>query len=157
MATKFLPLVFTILGGFLAFLAFNYLANVTFTLTFHPYVKPIFAFLNKKWYFDKVYDEVFLIQTMLFGRNVTYRLIDGFVFEQFGPMGIQKTIGVLSGSHKRFHNGFIPNYTSIFFFGILLFLVGFVAIPKCLVIFPGLELFAVTASLALPVILAIII
>ena len=36
MATKFLPLVFTILGGFLAFLAFNYLANVTFTLTFHP-------------------------------------------------------------------------------------------------------------------------
>jgi hypothetical protein len=47
-ATKFLPLVCTILGGFLAFLAYTYLANVTFTLTFHPYVQPIFAFFNKK-------------------------------------------------------------------------------------------------------------
>jgi hypothetical protein len=72
-------------------------------------------------------------------------------------MGIQKTIGVLSGSHKRFHNGFIPNYTSIFFFGILLFLVGFVALPKCLVLYPGLEVFAVTASLALPAILGLIV
>jgi|TARA_B110001469_G_scaffold126524_1_gene144371 hypothetical protein len=93
---------------------------------------------------------------MLFGRNITYRLIDGFVFEQIGPMGIQKVIGTLSGSHKRFHNGFIPNYTSVFFFGILLFLVGFVALPTCLEIFPGLDVFAVTASLSFPVLVTVL-
>jgi hypothetical protein len=48
MATKFLPLIFTILGGFLAFLVYTSLRQVTFTLTFHPYINPIFAFLNKK-------------------------------------------------------------------------------------------------------------
>lgn len=155
MATKFLPLVFTLLGGFLAFLTFQYLRNVTFTVTFHPYVNPIFAFLNKKWYFDKIYDEVFLIQSMLFGRNVTYRLIDGFLFEMIGPLGIQSTIGNLAGSHKQFQNGFLPNYTSIFFFGVLFFLVGFVALPKCLELFPGLELFSMTASLAFPVLFSV--
>jgi hypothetical protein len=102
-----------------------------------------------------MYDEIVLIQCMLFGRNITYRLIDGFFFESFGPMGIQSTLGTLSGSHQRFHNGFLPNYTSIFFFGILVFVVGFVALPKCMEVFPGLELFSVTASLALPVLFSV--
>ena len=35
-ATKFLPLVCTILGGFLAFLAYTYLANVTFHFNIPP-------------------------------------------------------------------------------------------------------------------------
>jgi NADH-quinone oxidoreductase subunit L len=155
LATKFLPLIFTCLGGFLAFLAFVCLSNITFTLTFHPWIKPIFTFLNKKWYFDKIYDEVFLIQTILFGRNVTYRLLDGFIFESLGPVGVQSTVGTLSGSHRNFQNGFLPNYTSLFFFGVWIFLVGFVALPKCLHLFPGLEVFLVTASLGLPALLGV--
>jgi hypothetical protein len=55
---------------------------------------------------------------MLFGRNITYRLLDGFIFESLGPVGIQSTIGTLSGSHRNFQNGFLPNYTSLFFFGV---------------------------------------
>ena len=51
---------------------------------------------------------------------------------------------------------FIPNYTSVFFFGILLFLVGFVALPTCLEIFPGLDVFAVTASLSFPVLVTVL-
>jgi proton-translocating NADH-quinone oxidoreductase chain L len=155
LATKFLPLILTCLGGFLAFLAFVCLSNITFTLTFHPWIKPIFTFLNKKWYFDKIYDEVFLIQTILFGRNVTYRLLDGFIFESLGPVGVQSTVGTLSGSHRNFQNGFLPNYTSFFFFGVWIFLVGFVALPKCLHLFPGLEVFLVTASLGLPALLGV--
>ena len=156
-ATKFLPLVCTILGGFLAFLAYTYLANVTFTLTFHPYVQPIFAFFNKKWYFDKIYDEVFLVNTMLFGRNITYRLLDAFVFEQIGPEGIRMRLGDMAVSHQKFQNGFIPNYTSMFFFGILFFLVGFVALPQLLIYVPALNLFAATAYSALPALLAVMV
>jgi hypothetical protein len=60
---------------------------------------------------------------MIFGRNVTYRLLDAFVFEQIGPEGIRMRLGDMAVSHQKFQNGFIPNYTSMFFFGILFFLV----------------------------------
>ena len=63
---------------------------------------------------DKIYDEVFLVQTMLFGRNVTYRLLDAFVFEQIGPEGLRMQLGTMAVSHQKFQNGFIPNYTYCF-------------------------------------------
>ena len=53
---------------------------------------------------------------MLFGRNITYRLLDAFVFEQIGPEGIRMRLGDMAVSHQKFQNGFIPNYTSMFFF-----------------------------------------
>ena len=94
---------------------------------------------------------------MLFGRNVTYKLLDGFVFEQIGPEGIRMRLGDMAVSHKKFQNGFIPNYTSMFFFGILFFLVGFVALPTLLVYVPALNLFAATALSALPALLAVMV
>jgi len=127
---KFLPLVFTILGGFLAFLVYRFLGNVVFTIVFHPVVQPVFAFLNKKWYFDKVYDEVFLIQSMLFGRNVTFRLLDQFVFEKIGPEGIRTTLVTASRSSKDLQNGFVPNYAALFFYGILGLILALVVFPK---------------------------
>mgnify|MGYP001211121285 FL=1 len=94
---------------------------------------------------------------MLFGRNVTYRLLDAFVFEQIGPEGLRMQLGTMAVSHQKFQNGFIPNYTSMFFFGILFFLVGFVALPQLLILLPGLSLFATTASLALPALLTVMV
>ena len=47
---------------------------------------------------------------MVFGRNVTYKLLDAFVFEQIGPEGIRKRLGDMAVSHQKFQNGFIPNY-----------------------------------------------
>ena len=113
--------------------------------------------LMLEWYFDKIYDEVFLVNTIVFGRNVTYKLLDAFVFEQIGPEGIRKRLGDMAVSHQKFQNGFIPNYTSMFFFGILFFLVGFVALPQLLVYVPALNLFAATAFSALPALLAVIV
>ena len=94
---------------------------------------------------------------MLFGRNVKYKLLDGFVFEQIGPEGIRMRLGDMAVSHQKFQNGFIPNYTSMFFFGILLFLVGFVALPTLLVAVPALNLFAATAFSAFPALLAVLV
>jgi|TARA_B110000208_G_scaffold81981_1_gene104483 hypothetical protein len=96
------------------------------------------------------------VNTIIFGRNVTYKLLDGFVFEQIGPEGIRHRLGDMAVSHQKFQNGFIPNYTSMFFFGILFFLVGFVALPQLLILFPGLNLFAATAFSALPALLAVV-
>jgi len=156
LSTKFLPLIVTLLGGLLAFLAYTFLMNVVFTLTFHPYVLPIFAFLNKKWYFDKIYDEVFLIQSMLFGRNVTFKLLDGFVFETAGPEGIRTSLGNMAVASTRFQNGFIPNYASMFLFGALLLIGGFVLIPKMISLIPSLGIYSSVFLQVIPVVIVIL-
>ena len=38
---------------------------------------------------------------MLFGRNITYRLLDAFVFEQIGPEGIRMRLGDMAVSHQN--------------------------------------------------------
>ena len=157
LSTKFLPLILTLLGGLLAFLAYTFLMNVLFTLTFHPLILPIFAFFSKAWMFNKIYDEIFLIQAMLFGRNVTSKLLDGFVFEQFGPEGLRTSLGTMSVASGRFQNGFIPNYASIFFFGVLLLISGFVLIPKIIVLIPSLAIFSSSFVQVLPILAVLLV
>jgi len=67
---------------------------------------------------------------MLFGRNVTFRLLDQFVFEKIGPEGIRTTLVTASRSSKDLQNGFVPNYAALFFYGILGLILALVVFPK---------------------------
>jgi len=107
--------------------------------------------------FNKIYDEIFLIQAMLFGRNVTSKLLDGFVFEQFGPEGLRTSLGTMSVASGRFQNGFIPNYASMFFFGVLLLISGFVLIPKIIVLIPSLEIYSYLFAQVLPILAVLLV
>jgi len=144
------------LGGFLAFLAYKFLGNVIFTILFHPVVQPVFAFLNKKWYFDKVYDEVFMVQTMLFGRNVTFRLLDQFVFEQFGPEGLRTTLMTASRPSRDLQNGFILNYAALFLYGLLALILALVVFPKLVIVSPGLSIFTNAFTQLIPIVLVLL-
>eukprot|EP01050_Picozoa_sp_SAG11_P000233 SAG11_NODE_5_length_32399_cov_6.724118_25_plen_95_part_00 len=93
---------------------------------------------------------------MLFGRNVTYKLIDGFAFEQAGPEGIRKNLGNMAVASVRFQNGFIPNYASVFFFGVLLLILGFVIIPRMSVLIPSFEIYSVLFVQIVPLLLVLL-
>jgi len=56
----------------------------------------------------------------------------------------------------RFQNGFIPNYASMFFFGVLLLVGGFVLAPKMVVLVPSLEIYTALFMQIVPVLLAVI-
>ena len=93
---------------------------------------------------------------MLFGRNVTFKLLDGFVFETVGPEGIRTSLGNMAVSSVRFQNGFIPNYASIFFFGILLLVGGFVLAPKMIALIPSFGIYSSLFIQIVPVLLAVL-
>jgi len=79
---------------------------------------------------------------MLFGRNITFRLLDQFVFEQFGPEGIRTTLVKTARSTKNLQNGFVPNYAALFFYGILGLILIIVVIPKIIMLVPFLGMFS---------------
>ena len=52
----------------------------------------MYTFLNRKWFFDKVYNE-YITQNMLhFGYHTSYKLIDRGVFEFLGPVGLSRMV-----------------------------------------------------------------
>ena len=51
----------------------------------------LYTFLNRKWFFDKVYNEFISQEVLSIGYNTTYKLVDRGLFEFLGPLGITRT------------------------------------------------------------------
>lgn len=85
---KILPVVLSLLGASLAFILYTFQNNFLFHLKISYFGRKIYNFLNKKWFFDKIYNE-FLGQFFFkFGFSVSYKAIDRGTFEIIGPTGL---------------------------------------------------------------------
>ena len=63
----------------------------------------------------------------------------------------------MSVASGRFQNGFIPNYASMFFFGVLLLISGFVLIPKIIVLIPSLAIYSYLFAQVLPILAVLLV
>jgi len=80
----------------------------------------IYNFLNKKWYFDKMYNE-FLIQTFItFGYNFTYKSQDRGFLEIFGPKGLNSLITNISLNINKIQTGLSYHHSLFIFLGFLI-------------------------------------
>lgn len=85
---KVLPVVLSIFGAILSFLLYNFQSNILFSLKISFLGRKIYNFFNKKWFFDKIYNELFGQFFFKFGYSVSYKLIDRAAFEMMGPTGL---------------------------------------------------------------------
>jgi len=78
--------------------------------------KPIYDFLVNKWYFDELYDAIFIQPSkkisLFFWKNIDVKIID-----RFGPDGISSLIKNLSLKASKFQSGFIYQYAFIMLLG----------------------------------------
>ena len=77
---------------------------------------PFYNFLKNKWYFDELYDYIF-VKTfknlgLFFWKNIDVRFID-----RFGPDGISNLIKNLSKHAVKFQSGFIYQYAFVMLIG----------------------------------------
>lgn len=119
---KLLPLVVTILGVYLAY--FIYTSKLTDYFVFKQSVtaKSIFNFFNKKWYFDRIYNEHFVQNMLSLGYHYFYQSIDRGLVEKLGPSGITLAISKFVETIKVYQTGFMLHYLVYFFAAIILFL-----------------------------------
>lgn len=75
---------------FSAFLLYTFFSKDLYLLKTSQIGRKFYVFLNKKWFFDRVYNE-FIVQSFLnLGYHCTYKIIDRGFIEMAGPFGLSK-------------------------------------------------------------------
>ena len=77
---------------------------------------PLYDFLKNKWYFDEIYEYLFVRPSkkigLYFWKKIDLRFID-----RFGPDGISSLIKIISSIAVKFQNGFIYHYAFVMLLG----------------------------------------
>ena len=78
--------------------------------------KPLYLFLKNKWYFDELYNYIFVIPSKKLGKFL-WKKIDSLIIDRFGPDGISQLIKNLSIIAVKFQTGFIYQYAFVMLIG----------------------------------------
>ena len=87
--------------------------------------KPFYNFLVNKWYFDELYNILFIQSSKKIGLFF-WKIVDIKIIDKFGPDGISSVIKNLSLRASKFQSGFIYQYAFMIligFSGLLTFLI----------------------------------
>ena len=81
--------------------------------------KPFYNFLVKKWYFDELYDSIFVksfrgIGTFLWQRG------DVKTIDAYGPDGVAKVVKNLSDRASSIQSGYLYHYATVILIGVIL-------------------------------------
>ena len=83
--------------------------------------KPIYIFLKNKWYFDEIYNLIFVSPLKKTG-SYFWKKVDVGIIDRFGPDGISKIINYISIKAVKFQSGFIYQYAFVMLIGFSLLL-----------------------------------
>ena len=76
--------------------------------------RKLYKFLNKKWFFDKIYNEYINQFLLNFSYFITYKIIDRGLIEMIGPYGLSKTVYDNSKILRKYQSGLTFQYILIF-------------------------------------------
>ena len=83
--------------------------------------KPLYIFLKNKWYFDEIYELIFVNPSKKLG-SFFWKKIDLSFIDRFGPDGISKIVKSFSIRAVKFQSGYIYHYAFIMLIGFSLLL-----------------------------------
>jgi len=84
---KIIPVLFSKLGTLFAIYYYTFVVNKFNILNTRKEIYYIYNFLNKKWYFDKMYNEFIVQHFLSLGYVLTYKKMDRGFLDMFGPNG----------------------------------------------------------------------
>ncbi|MEM8918772.1 MAG: NADH-quinone oxidoreductase subunit L [Pseudomonadota bacterium] len=79
--------------------------------------EPLYKFFFNKWYFDELYDLIFVRPAFWFGR-LFWKQGDEGTIDRFGPNGVAGLVATGSGVAKRFQSGFLYTYALVMLLGL---------------------------------------
>ena len=113
-----LPTIMFIVGTSLAFYCYQLKPDLPKTLS--SKFSGIYQFLLNKWYFDELYDLLFVRSAFRFGHAL-WKKGDGAVIDGLGPDGISSMVRRLSGQAVRLQSGFLYHYAFAMMIGLIAF------------------------------------
>jgi proton-translocating NADH-quinone oxidoreductase chain L len=117
---KFLPLIFTVLGAILAFIINYAKTKETYAFKTTWLGKSLYYMLNKRWFFDKVYNDFIGQKALSFGYHTSFKTLDKGVFEILGPFGISILFQRFTSHISKLQSGMIYHYAVVMLIGLTL-------------------------------------
>jgi len=119
---KWIPVIFSISGCGLAWIIFTYNKEGLYRFKMSSVGRRLYKFLNRRWYFDKVYSDIIIQGMMGISYHVTYKGIDKGVLELFGPKGVSSNLIKAGRVQSVMQSGNIYNYMFVMIVGIVFLL-----------------------------------
>jgi NADH-quinone oxidoreductase subunit L len=79
--------------------------------------EPLYRFLLNKWYFDELYDLIFVRPTLRLGRFL-WKYGDGWLIDGFGPDGISARVLDVTRNVMRLQTGYLYHYAFAMLIGV---------------------------------------
>jgi NADH-ubiquinone oxidoreductase chain 5 len=108
---KTLPVALSLTGASLSFVLYNFKPSILFNLKTSFLGRKVYTFLNKKWFFDKLYSELFGQFFFKFGYSVSYKSVDRGAFEIMGPAGLSSVASSVARKLHKAQTGSLYHYT----------------------------------------------
>jgi NADH-quinone oxidoreductase subunit L len=86
--------------------------------------KPLYTFLLNKWYFDELYDFLFVKPAMWIGRTL-WKRGDGWLIDGFGPDGVSARVLDVTRNVVRLQTGYLYHYAFAMLIGVAAFITWF--------------------------------
>lgn len=125
---KLLPLNISILGTFFSYFLYSFDLSTFYSVKKLRDFRIFYNFLSKKWYFDRIYNQVLVQSTLHLGYHYTYKEMDRGLIEKIGPSGIIECTKYVSKLFSLLQTGLLFHYLFLcfmaFFFLILLWIIS---------------------------------
>ncbi len=86
--------------------------------------EPLYKFLLNKWYFDELYDLIFVRPTLWLGR-LLWKGGDGWLIDGFGPDGVSARVLDVTRNVVRLQTGYLYHYAFAMLIGVAAFITWF--------------------------------
>ena len=110
---KILPVALSLFGASLSFFLYNFQSSILFYIKSSLIGRKLYTFLNKKWFFDKIYNECFGQFFFKFGYSMSYKYIDRGTFEIIGPTGLSSVALKTAHQLHKAQTGSLYHYTLV--------------------------------------------
>lgn len=121
---KLLPILYSMYGLVFCVCFYNIVCLYRYFFCFQvvPFLYKVLYFLNRKWYFDKLYNDSIVHYVMnVFSYNVMLKLLDKGIIDFLGPYGIVRFSSANMNLLSQLQTGFVYHYAGIVLNCILLF------------------------------------
>jgi NADH-quinone oxidoreductase subunit L len=112
---KYLPTLMMVFGSVVALLFYILAPSIPAWLARN--LRPLYEFLLNKWYFDELYDFVFVRPAFAVGRSF-WKGGDGAIIDRLGPDGVAARVIDVTGRVVRLQSGYIYHYAFAMLIGL---------------------------------------
>jgi len=120
---KLLPLLLAVAGIGLAYVMYMLRPDLPGMLA--RTLRPLYLFIYNKWYFDEIYNAVFVRSAWALGRGF-WRSGDVAIIDGFGPDGISATARDLARRVSRLQTGYVYHYAFAMLIGVVAFVTWYI-------------------------------